>query len=123
MANTFPRPSPYWPQGLHDAVIIRLEELMLPYDYKQKNPMRNCLVLHLNSRMAMFDTKVKEIHLYNYKIISENTPPSSGSWWLSDSLAEENGKYVLTIRLQNPETFPEEFAFTVRFEKAEVVRK
>lgn len=118
----FALPSWYWSAGLHDAKITHIGELTLPYDYKQKNPVRNCLILYINSRGAMFDTKVKEIHLYNYKILSL-AAEIEGSWWLSDSLSEENGKYVLTLFLQNPKTFPEEFTFTVRFEKAEVIRK
>jgi hypothetical protein len=121
MANIL-SPSWYWSAGLHDAIITHIGELTLPYDYKQKNPVRNCLVLHINSRSAMFDTKVKEIHLYNYKILSL-AADIPGSWWLSDSLSEENGKYVLTVSLQNPKTFPEEFTLTIRFEKADVIRK
>lgn len=104
---------------------MSVDQLELPYDYKMKNPVRNCLVLHINSKGAMYDTKVKEIRLYNYKILSSVKIVGENLrwWWLSDRLEMEDDKYVLKISLQNPEDFPEEFDFSVKFEKAEVIRK
>ena len=61
-------PEWYWHRGLHDAKIVRIEKLELPYDYKQRIPTRNCFVVHIDSKQSMFDTSVREIRLFNYKI-------------------------------------------------------
>ncbi len=63
-------PEWYWHRGLHDAKIVRIEKLELPYDYKQRIPIRNCFVVHMDSKQAMFDTSVREIRLFNYKILT-----------------------------------------------------
>ena len=123
MAENIFSPCPYWPAGLHDAEIVTVEEQTLTYDVRQKDPIRNCLVLRINACGAMFDTYVKEIRLYNYKILSGVPTEIAGAWWLSDTFKEENGKCILTLSLQNSQTFPDKFTFIVRFETAEVIRK
>jgi len=123
MSESNSSPSWYWNKGLHDAEITHIDEIVLPYDYTQKNPIRNCLIIFLNSKNALFDTSVKEIRLYNYKLISpDNKSFCADSWWIADRLTEENGKYILTVSLQNAGSLIKKFNLTVRFEKADVIR-
>ena len=118
-------PEWYWNRGLHDAKIVRIEKLELPYDYKQRIPKRNCFVVHMDSKQAMFDTSVREIRLFNYKILTAE--PSSldieGTNWITDQLTEENGKYVLQVELHNcGRSGTYNFLFIIRFESAEIIR-
>lgn len=105
----------YWTKGLHDADIIDALETNLEYDYTLKNPIRNCLELIIDSKHAMFETSIKGIKFYNFKILSDLTSPK-GIWWLKDELKEVDGKFVLTITGHQREVF------SVRFESIDVVR-
>ena len=118
-------PEWYWNRGLHDAKIVRIEKLELPYDYKQRIPTRNCFVFHLDSKQAMFDTSVREIRLFNYKILTADLSSTDveGTYWITDQLTEENGKYVLQVELQNcGKNSRCNFLFKIRFESAEIIR-
>jgi len=118
-------PEWYWNRGLHDAKIVRIEKLELPYDYKQRIPTRNCFVVHIDSKQSMFDTSVREIRLFNYKILTADLPTSDieGTHWITDQLTEENGKYVLQVELQNSgKKSRYNFLFKIRFESAEIIR-
>lgn len=99
-------PDWYWKRGLHDAVILAVEELEFIPDWNEKHPRRNCLVLRLDSRHALFDTTVKRISLYNYRIaeLKRNAAEPvaldafTGVYWLGDRIKQlEDGKYVLEI--------------------------
>ena len=96
----------YWVTGLHDALITNVEELNLPFDYKEfvtkkNNYDRNVLILMINAKNALFDQKVKEIRLFNYKILDcdEVFKKHKSAWWLGDDLYKENEHYVLDIYL------------------------
>ena len=118
-------PEWYWNRGLHDAKIVRIEKLELPYDYKQRIPTRNCFVVHMDSKQAMFDTSVREIRLFNYKILTAelSSPDIEGTSWITDQLTEENGKYVLQVELQNcGRNSTYNFILKIRFESAEIIR-
>ena len=118
-------PEWYWHRGLHDAKIIRIEKLELPYDYKQRIPTRNCFVVHMDSEQAMFDTSVREIRLFNYKILTAelSSPDIEGTYWITDQLTEENGKYVLQVELRNSgRNSTYNFILKIRFESAEIIR-
>ena len=118
-------PEWYWNRGLHDAKIVRIEKLELPYDYKQRVPTRNCFVVHMDSKQAMFDTSVREIRLFNYKILTAelSSPDIEGTYWITDQLTEENGKYVLQVELQNcGRNSTYNFILKIRFESAEIIR-
>ena len=118
-------PEWYWHRGLHDAKIVRIEKLELPYDYKQRIPTRNCFVVHMDSKQAMFDTSVREIRLFNYKILTADlsSPDIEGTYWITDQLTEENGKYVLQVELQKcGRNSTYNFILKIRFESAEIIR-
>lgn len=51
----------YWEQGLHDAEITGIEEVELAYDYTERNPLRTCLVIHLNTEHAYSPIKLSFI--------------------------------------------------------------
>ena len=114
--NTFP--DWYWKKGLHDARILHAEELLFPCDYKNARPERTAFKLHLNAQNAIFETKIKNITLYDYQILSE-FESLDGVYWLSDTLTEENGRYILEIILCSL-LYNNEFAFKISFTHADI---
>lgn len=119
-------PAWYWKAGLHDAEVIRAELLELDYDYRQRNPLRNALVLHLDASGALFDKAVTAIELRNYKILLDESSVGgysdsgiAGCYWMQDILKWEQGNYILEITLLGED----DFRFTVQFEDALVTRK
>ena len=122
-------PEWYWRSGLHDAAIIGVESFEFPFDYnkfvgEKSKYNRNLFILKIDAKGALFDNAVKEIRLFNYKIISDsiNLEGRKKVWWLSDRLTEENGDYFLEIDLQDFDSFPQEFTFKIKFTRAEVDR-
>ena len=68
-------------------------------------------------------TDVKQIRLFNYKIISENNLTiKERAWWLSDRLIQENGFYFLEIDIEDFDSIPQNYTFKIKFERAEVDR-
>lgn len=119
-------PSWYWKAGLHDAEIVRVEKLAFDYDYRQKNPLRNSLILHLDASQAMFDRAITAIELQNYKILLDESSPGGysgsgieGCYWMQDVLKWESGRYILELTLLGED----DFRFTVQFQNAVVTRK
>ncbi len=99
-------PDWYWKNGLHDAVILSVCELELAPDWKEKHPKRNCLEILLDGKNALFETNIKRISLYNYRIVDMRihaTEPISlesfrNVYWLGDRTKQlEDGKYLLGI--------------------------
>ena len=117
-------PDRYWIYGLHDAQILSVEELELPYDHKSRDHKRNVFIIRVDSNHALFDRSVKEIRLYDYKILTGEISPSDLQeiWWISDSLISENDKYRLNISLKGIGKHSiYDFDFSVQFSSAEVV--
>ena len=119
----------YWTRGLHDAAIIGVESFEFPFDYakytREKSIYnRNLFILKIDAKGAMFDSTIKEIRFFNYKILSDNIELKNRKkiWWLADRLLEENGHYVLEIDLHDFDSFPQEFTFKIKFDRAEVDR-
>ena len=122
-------PAWYWVRGLHDAGITEVEAFDFPFDYNrfsgQKDVYdRNLLTLRLDSKGAMYDTSVKEIRFYNYKILTPDVSLENREmiWWLSDRLLISDGHFVLEMDLQDFHSYPEDFTFRIKFERAEVLR-
>ena len=122
-------PSWYWIHRLHDACIVHVESFEFPFDYnKFVGPKckynRNLLILKIDAKSAMFDTKVKEIRFFNCKILSESMELTGRKkiWWLADKLTEVNGRYELDILLEDVDSYPEQFHFKLRFDRAETDR-
>ena len=105
----------YWGNRLHDADILDYKEITFDYNVKERNPIRNCLELVIDSSHALLDTSIKGIKLYNYKILSELKKPRK-IWWKEDKLETESNKFILTIYGHNNEVF------IVKFDKGEVIR-
>ena len=129
--SKYPDDSPdwYWVTGLHDACITNVEELEFPFDYnkfiRQKNEYdRNALILTIDAKNALFDQKVKEIRLFNYKILDcdEIFKKHKSAWWLGDELYKENEQYLLDIDLCDTDNCAIEYSFKIKFERAEVDR-
>ena len=122
-------PQWYWISGLHDACIIGTESFEFPFDYHkfigEKNKYdRNLITLRINAKNALYDSKVKEIRLFNYQILTEGISLEGREkvWWLADRLVDHGGCYTLEIDLQDLDSDPEEFTFKIKFERAEVDR-
>lgn len=123
-------PEWYWTLGLHDACITGVEALEIPFDYgkfsgnKSKYD-RNVLILMIDAKGAIYDTSVKEIRLYNYKILTPEISLENRKklWWLADRLSEDGDRYVLEIDLQDFDSDPEEFTVKIKFDRAEVDRE
>ena len=72
----------------------------------------------------MFDSSVKEIRFFNYKILTEDISLENRNkvWWLADRLEKVGEHYTLEIDLQDFDSDPENFIFKIRFDYAEVER-
>lgn len=110
-------PNWYWNKGLHDAVIIKTTFHSLDYDFTTPKPIRNFLLIELDSSNALFDTRIKAIKLYNAKIIA-GTTDVSGYWWITDELTSGKNSYILTVRLGRKK---ERSEIMVTFDNAEVL--
>ena len=122
-------PDWYWVNGLHDACIVDVEYFEFPFDYNKfvgnKNSYdRNLMVLKINASGALYEQDIKEIKFFNFKIITNNIELQGRNkvWWLADRLTEKDGHYYLEIDLQDFDSYPEDFIFEIKFDRAEVVR-
>ena len=122
-------PEWYWISGLHDACIIGTESFEFPFDYNkfvgEKNKYnRNLITLRINAKGALYDNNVKEIRLFNYRILTEDISLKGRDkiWWLADRLVDHGNYYTLEIDLQDFDSDPEEFTLKIKFERAEVDR-
>ncbi len=122
-------PDWYWVNGLHDACIVNVEHFEFPFDYNKFNENkrsydRNLMLLKINASGALYDQAVKEIKLFNFKILTKNIELQGRKkvWWLADRLTEKDGCYYLKIDLQDFDSVPEDFKFEIKFDRAEVVR-
>ena len=131
-ASTFPPdpPSWYWVRGLHDACITSVEAMEFPFDYsrfvtEKENYNRNLFTLKIDAKGALFDTGIKEILLYNYKILSEDISLENRKkiWWFADRLMDHGNYFILEIDLKDFESDPERFTFRIKFDRAEVYHK
>lgn len=128
-------PDWYWESGLHDASIIGVDTYEFPFDYdkytaKKNKYDRNVLSLRIDAKGALYDSRVKEIRFYNYKLLPESVDlmslePSEKNkvWWLADQLTEQNEKYELDILLEICVPHQRQFHLKLRFDRAEVDRK
>ncbi len=116
-------PDWYWDYGLHDAEILEAIELELPRDWRAADPKWNCLELVLDARGAIFDTSVRKIALFNYKILSGNIDDLKEGkiWWMGDTLSEIDGDHVLDIEFERPNG--SRFDLKIKFQTAEVYRE
>ena len=114
-------PEWYWINGLHDAGIVGVESFEFPFDYNrfvgEKNKYsRNLMTLRINAKGALYDNTVKEIRLFNYRILTEDISLEGREkvWWLADRLCDNGNYYTLEIDLQDFDSDPEEFTFKIR---------
>lgn len=87
-------------KGLHDAEVMKINEIQLLYDYHEKNPRRNYLEIELNSSQALFDRNIKAVRLYNYKII-EGDLTLIGTWWLDDQIVSQGSFLVVKMQFRS----------------------
>lgn len=90
----------YLGKGLHDAEVLKINEIQLLYDYHEKNPRRNYLEIELNSSQALFDSNVKAVRLYNYKIL-EGDLDLIGAWWLDDQIIPQESSLIVKIQFRS----------------------
>lgn len=111
-------PQWYWDKGLHDATINSIELVLLDCDFAKKNPLRNYIIIEIDSRNALFDTSIKAIKFYNAKILSKNINYCNW-WWVDDSLKKQGEKYTITIHVA---TIKQVDTLIIRFDDVEIVR-
>ncbi len=119
--NSFP--DWYWVYSLHDAEVLKINQLELPVDYKTKMPKYNCLEILLDSKGAR-ESDIKKITLYNYKVLSGEFPEFEKDhiFWLRDTLTQiSNDKYKLDLILESGRG--KHSCFEINFQFAEVIRK
>ena len=130
-SSSYPERSPewYWANGLHDACIIGVETFEFPFDYNrfkgEKNKYnRNLMILKINAKGALYDTSIQEIRFFNYTVLTDHVSLKERKeiWWLSDTLTDHGKYYTLKMELQDLESYPEDFAVEIKFERAEVDR-
>ena len=123
-------PEWYWINGLHDAGITDVEAFEFPFDYnkfigEKSKYNRNLLVLKIDAKGALYDNSVEEIHFYNYKILTPDVSLENRKTilWLADRLIEQDNHYILETDLQDFDSYPENFTFKIKFDRADVKRK
>ena len=122
-------PEWYWVSGLHDACIVGVETFEFPYDYNkfvgEKNKYnRNLFAIKINAKGALYDNTVKEIRFFNYKVLTDQITLIGREkiWWMADKLVDHGDYYTLEIELQDFDSYPEDFTYKIKFERAEVDR-
>ena len=122
-------PDWYWKRGLHDAKILSVCELKLVPDWKEKHPKRNCLEILLDGKNTLFETDIKKISLYNYRITDMNmngVKPITleafrNVYWLGDSIDRlDDGKFLLEIECTDSRS--NLMSLNVKFEIPEIER-
>ena len=86
-------PEWYWHAGMHDSAITDIEIFEFPFDdgkfqKEKRKDDRNMLKLTIDTEASLGDPDVREIHFYNFKILSPYRKLRKGGefWWLSDTL-------------------------------------
>ena len=122
-------PEWYWVSGLHDACIVGVESFEFPFDYNkfvgEKNKYnRNLFAIKINAKGALYDNTVKEIRFFNYKVLTDQITLIGREkiWWMADKLVDHGDYYTLEIELQDFDSYPEDFTYKIKFERAEVDR-
>ena len=122
-------PEWYWVSGLHDACIVGVETFEFPYDYNkfvgEKNKYNcNLFAIKINAKGALYDNTVKEIRFFNYKVLTDQITLIGREkiWWMADKLVDHGDYYTLEIELQDFDSYPEDFTYKIKFERAEVDR-
>ena len=122
-------PDWYWKRGLHDAKILSVCELKLVPDWKEKHPKRNCLEILLDGKNALFETNIKKISLYNYRIADMKMNAAEpitldafrNVYWLGDSIDRlDDGKFLLEIECTDSRS--NLMSLNVKFEIPEIER-
>lgn len=108
----------YWESGLHDAYIEKAERGFCK-DYGKKY-----LKFFIDASGAVYDQSVKSITFFNYKLLKGNYNASK-SFWMSDELKKQDGKYILEIDLVSFNYKNDEVKnnkLIIEFENMEVIR-
>ena len=94
-------PEWYWSRGLHDAIVKSVHLKEFSFNPRDKNQIRNSLIIEVDSRCAMYDTTICTIRFINInKKALDNRELSSliGSWWIKDDLSFCQNKRKWTIK-------------------------
>ena len=114
------KPSWYWTNGLHDAVIVDYMLVNLNYSYRERKPKRNYFSLVVDSSNALWTTSIKMIKFYNVKC-SPISIDVRGWWWVKDKLEFDitKSKWKLDICVANSRASSLWISFC--FDHAEVI--
>lgn len=106
-------PAWYWKNGLHDAKIISVSEVILLPDWKTVFSEEKYLEILLDGRDAQYERDIAGIALYDYSIQTKNIDLNAlkNAWWLNDTVESLNdGFYRLTL-----EHMPQEAEYAEQF--------
>lgn len=106
-------PEWYWVNGLHDAIIIAVSEIILQPDWKTVFSEKKYLEILLDGRETLYERSITEIALYDYSIRTKDLDLNTlkNAWWLNDTVESQgNGFYRLTV-----EYLPQEAEYSERF--------
>lgn len=104
MKNLNNYPEWYWDRGIHDAIILDIQFKELKYDYHSKKPIRNVLIIKLDSNQAMFDDTITSIWFYN-TTSSDLNGEYKGWWWILDSISySPDNKWYLDFQIGSKST-------------------
>lgn len=101
-STLFETPKWYWSRGLHDAIVKSVHLKEFSFNHRDKNQIRNSLIIEVDSRCAMYDTTICTIRFINInKKALDNLELSSliGSWWIQDDLSFCQNKRKWTIKI------------------------
>ena len=58
---------------------------------------------------------MQEIQLFNYKVLTPDISLTNRKkvWWLADRLMKNDDHYVLEIDLQDVDSYPEDFTYSI----------
>ena len=122
-------PEWYWSAGLHDACITSIEsqEFEINYSRPAENRIKNVLSFSIDASNALFDSAVKEISFFNYKLCTESIDLNGRKrwFWIGDrirKLDHDYYHYELQIDLRDLDRDPQVFTVVIRFGNAVVIR-
>lgn len=117
-------PEWYWKNGLHDAKILSVSEIILLPDWKTVFSEKKYLEIRLDGRKTLYERNITEIALYDYSIRTKDLDLNTlkNAWWLNDTVESQgNGFYRLTVEYLPPEAEYSE-RFIVEFSGVKINR-
>ena len=117
-------PDWYWKKGLYDSEIKSVKEISRP-DKRLHASDYILLEISLDSSGAEYDSDIKALYFYNYRVTSGNRDlllkDAIGTWWFDDKPSEtKDGKLKLELVLKDINN--NELKYVIEFDRVEIIR-